>query len=302
MRQANVSYHGRLTQKLLHGVSGDFTKIRKLNIEHEGRFFNAIDINDKARVAILGHKLKELFFGNASAIGKEILVENIPFIVIGVMPEASKLQHDFYDNALMIPYTAYTMLYGDKRIAYTMILPYANVDRVEFEQTLRSYFAKEYHFNKNDLEAIHIFNTNKIFQFMRWFFVGLQIFLGFCGSLTLLIGSIGVANIMFLIVAERTHEIGLRKALGATDLQILWQLLLEALIIIALGGSLGFITAVITISSLHFASFPDWMGVPKISLGVILATISVLGVVGFFAGYFPARRAARMDPVDALNF
>jgi putative ABC transport system permease protein len=141
----------------------------------------------------------------------------------------------------------------------------------------------------------------EIYKFMHWFLLAVQSFLSACGIMILAVGSIGVANMMFLIVTERTYEIGLRKAIGATDKQIFLQLLFEVLIIMTVGGGLGIGAAFFTITFLqHIITLPQWLGVPTLSWATGFMTIFILALIGLITGFFPARRAAKMDPIEAL--
>ena len=137
---------------------------------------------------------------------------------------------------------------------------------------------------------------------MSWFFWGLKALFGLGGVLTLGAGGIGVANVMFLIVRERTREIGVRMAVGARDGHIMAQVMLEAMVIVGLGGILGLGFSGLVIALVHVLPMPDWLGKPELSGSVWLITFAVLALVGLLAGLFPARRAARLDPVRALGF
>lgn len=298
--KSNIVYKNKKFTKNLHGVSADFAFLRKINLEPNGRFFANLDINENIRVAVLGEKLKNSLFGEESALNKIVLINSVPFNVIGVIPETGRKGHGALDDDMIIPYNEFVTLFGNKWVQIFILKPNPNVDYDLFEQSLRTYFADRYSFDKTDKEALHFFNTGKIYQFVRWFFIGIQLFLGACGVMTLGVGCIGVANIMFLIVIERTREIGLRKAIGAADWQILLQLLLEALIIVIVGGGLGFIVAYLITFVLQFIDLPEWLGTPVISYITVIATVTILTLVGLIAGFFPARRAAKMDPVEAL--
>lgn len=298
--ETSVVYKNKQFDKNVHGVSADFGPLRKVKIEAGGRFLSSLDIQENIRVVVLGNKLKNLLFGTESALGKGMLINGVPFNIIGVIPASGGKGHGELDDDAFIPYNAFISLFGNKWVNIFMLMPNQDANSTQFEQTLRTYFADKYNFDKTDKEALHFFNTSKIYQFVKFFFIGIQIFLGACGAMTLGVGSIGVANIMFLIVIERTREIGLKKALGATDWQILLQLLLEALIIVIVGGGLGFTIAFLTTFILQFVNLPEWLGTPAISYTTVIATVIILTLVGLVAGYFPAKRAAKMDPVEAL--
>ena len=144
-------------------------------------------------------------------------------------------------------------------------------------------------------------NVAQVAEFFSAFFRGVQLFLGFCGAMTLGVGGVGVANIMFLVISERTREIGLRMALGAKSHHILAQILLEAFVIVMLGALIGFSVSWLIVTSLQIIPLPEWIGMPQISMSVVYMTMLVLSLVGLLAGFFPAKRASLLDPVVALT-
>ncbi|MBU1628649.1 MAG: ABC transporter permease [Gammaproteobacteria bacterium] len=302
VQSTNMSHLGKQTNAQAYGVSEDFSEMRKIKLMQGSRFINLLDTKDAARVVVLGDKLKTTLFQNAQALGQTIRIDNVPFIVIGIIQKSSKSVYSFYENNAIVPYTTAIALWGNNDIPYFIVHP-ASIDNLpQVEADIRSYLAQKLHFDKTDPSALRVFNTTKMFRFFTWFFFGIQLFLGICGALTLGVGSLGVANIMFLIVTERTKEIGLRKAIGARTWDILAQVLLEALMLVGAGGVLGFVLAWFIVTILQWITLPEWLGVPTLSMTVFIVTITILAVLGLLAGYFPARRAAKMDPVDALNF
>lgn len=298
---ANVSFKKNMTKTTIYGASTHLSKLVKLDLIKNSRFINRIDIKNKNRVAILGYKIKNRLFGNKPALGKTFTIKNVEFRVIGILEKPSLHHRDSHNNDTIIPYATYISLFGDVNSYFFVALPNPHANPSTVQESLREYLANHYHFDKKDKTALRIFDTTKIFQFFKWFFFGIQLFLGFCGALTLAVGSLGVANIMFLIVSERTREIGLRMAIGAKDWQILLQIMLEAVIIIGLGGLIGFLVSLLTIKILAIITLPSWLGTPQMSMISVFVTIGILSLLGIFSGLFPARRAARMDPVEAIG-
>jgi putative ABC transport system permease protein len=296
---AVLSYGGKAYDKTVMGVGIEYYgRFIKSKFIIGSRFFNQEDLKNKARVAVISYKTKEILFGNDNdALGKKFLLNGVPFTVIGVL---AKEEGRHLESEVLIPYQILEELYGDQRINYFMALLKPGTDLRQFEQSLRSYFSQKCHFDKNDKNAMGFYGTTEYFNFMFWFLIAVQLFLGGCGLIILSVGSISVANIMFLIVTERTYEIGLRKAVGATDRQIFLQLLFEVLMIVGIGGALGIIVAFFTTTFLQNLKLPDWLGVPTLSWGNAFVTVFILALVGLITGFFPARKAAKMDPIEAL--
>lgn len=300
--KTNISYRGKQLNKIVYGVSTDFIKMRRLTLVPGGRYFTRKEMANAKRVAILGDKLKNTLFGENNALGKQVLINNIPFVVIAVVDAPFKNIYNPNRSNAIIPYSTYTSLWGDKNVAMFLVLADPKFDSDEVKENVRNYLAYKYHFDKTDSGALKIFGSTDMLNFLNWFFLGIKMFLLACGALTLAVGTLGVTNIMFLIVAERTREIGLRKALGARDWHILLQILVEAKIIIGIGGFVGFMLAYLMTLILRNVKLPEWLGTPYISWSTTLITILILAIFGVLSGFFPARRAAVLDPVEALAF
>jgi len=299
----NLQWRAQQTTARIIGVAPDRALLTQLKLSTHSRFINAMDLANQKNVIVLGSKLKQQIFGNSNAIGQTILVYGIPFLVIGAQAD-EKTQDNFdwdQENAF-IPYTTAQAIGGDQDIDGFILLTKNPNQSEKFVKTMSKFLGWRLHFDPTDHNAIYIFDTAQVTRFFTWFFRAIELFLGFCGLLTLGVGGIGVANIMFLIISERTQEFGLRMAVGAKPAHVLLQVLLETGVIILLGGLIGFIIAGTSIGLLQIISLPDWLGKPTLSPLIILATFLILALVGLIAGYFPARRAANMQPVEALSF
>ncbi len=300
-QRAILSYRGKAQAKMVWGVTPGHMCLAKLTVEFPGRFIKQIDIERQARVVVLSSKARDIFYGKASnPIGTKFLIDSVPFTVIGVLSKEHEQGGFGYSDDVYISYKSYEELYAEKYVNFFFAIAKPGINSGKAEQMLRSYFGYKYHFDKNDKEAMFFWGSSKLHESIRWFLIGIQLFLFFCGLMILAVGSIGVANIMFLIIAERTYEIGLRKAIGAKDQQIFCQLFFEVLMIMGGGGILGLMAAFFTTAFLQNIILPGWLGVPTVSWITALIAIFVLTLVGLVTSFFPARRAAEMDPIEAL--
>lgn len=304
MHPENISYHDIVLGKMLTGVAPSYQK-QMIQVAPGGRFIDALDVKTSAPSVFLGYKLSQALFKDANPLGKTVYINHYPMHVVGVMStesEGTMLNNANAADSAFISYSAYELFSGKQNLNFFIITPKANADRDALIKSLRQYMGKHFHFSEKDLSALNIPDTQQFTDFIKWFFIGIQLFLGFCGLLTLAVGGIGIANTLFLIVSERTSEIGLRMALGARDYHILWHVLIEAILLVFIGGALGLLIATGIIAALQHAPLPHGLGVPTLDLNTFLLTFSTLLVIALAAGFFPARRAARLQPVTALAF
>jgi len=286
------------------GVVPEYGAMRNVIPEPGGRFLNQWDIDKRRRVVFIGNELKRKLFEEGDAVGKTILLDSRPFVVIGTLKE--KTQSSSYSgrdsDRAFIPYTTFITAWGDWNVNNFLVRPDPPMASEPMKQAIYRYLGEKYRFDPEDEGALGMWDTVESDRFLDWFFWSLQALLGLGGALTLGAGGIGVANVMFLIVRERTREIGIRKAVGAQDWHIMTQFMLEAVLIVGIGGLAGFGFSVLIVRLLQMLPVPDWLGTPELSSLVSIVTIAILSSVGVAAGIFPARRAARMDPVQALEF
>lgn len=300
-----LSHQGHQKYTAVAGVGSDYGSMLSVKAQSPGRFINYIDVNTSAKIIFLGDTLAQYLFPHQSALGKIVKLAGVPFKVVGVLDsrEGSVVGGSSWNQRrAFIPYTTFINLQGNVDVFCFFGQPKDPSYNNYVKKRIFSVLGKKYHFSSTDDKALQVPDFGKMLVFFKWFFAAVRIFLGFSGALTLAVGGIGVANIMFLIVLERTREIGLRMALGASDAFIMSQILLEAFLIVTFGGVLGFILSAISLWSLRYIGLPSWFGVPTLSLSSVCVTIVILLLLTVLSGFFPARRAATMQPVDALSF
>jgi putative ABC transport system permease protein len=299
-----LNYGSKTIAVDVSGVSPEFAPMRNLIPRDGSRFIDPSDMAEQRRVLFLGWKMVDDVFGkDAKPVGKTVMLGGSPFLVVGVLAE--KVQNSSYsgrDNQKgFIPGTTYRAITGEKWVDNLIYQPADSNKAEEVTDDVRRVIAGRQRFDPADKEAFSVWDTTENLKFFKIFFLSFNLFLGIIGSFTLIVGGIGVSNIMNVVVEERTKEIGIKMALGARDRWLLRQLLLETLMITGLGGLIGF-----AISFGVCAVFPkfgvtEYVGNPDLSLSVATLTAAILGVTGLVAGYFPARDASRLDPVVAMK-
>ncbi len=276
--------------------------------EMGGRMINKADVELRRRVLFLGHTLKNRLFGDEDPIGKQVLVHQIPFVVVGVMID--KMQMNSYSGSdtdvLAMPNTTFKAVFGDPFLD-NIVYQTHNPDQMKMvEKQIFESMGARYRFDAADDRALSIWDTVEGNKEFNNILIGIKVFLGIIGFLTLLIAGVGVANIMYVSIKERTREIGIKIAVGARKSLILTQFLLEATLITFIGGAIGMaITYVLTES---FKRVPiesdvlEFMGRPTVSLDIGIAVILILSVMGIVSGIFPAMKAASVNPVESLRY
>lgn len=293
----------KVTQNMV-GIYPVFGELRNIYPELGGRFVNLIDLKDKKRVVFIGNKLKEDLFGKEEAIGKYIFIDNVPFLVVGVMKK--KPQDSSYsgrdENKAFIPATTFAAMYGYRYVNDIIFKP-KDARQGEFvKKQVYQVLGKKYKFDPEDKEALSMWDTTEMEKFLTYFFLAFRAFLAIIGTFTLIVGGIGVSNIMNIVVEERTKEIGIKMSLGAKKGHILSQFVFETLLITFFGGLIGFLFSTLVVKVFPLFKLEEYMGTPEISFSSTLIAVVVLGLVGLISGFFPARRAANLNPVQALKF
>jgi putative ABC transport system permease protein len=299
-----LNYAAKTVAVDVSGVSPEFGDMRNLIPQPGGRFVNAADMGEQRRVLFIGNKLSDDVFGKgANPVGKLVSLGGSPFLIVGVMQR--KVQNSSYsgrDNGKgFIPGTTYRAITGEKWVDNLIYQPKVARESKAVTDGVRRVIARRQRFDPADKEAFSVWDTTEEFAFFDVFFLSFRLFLGIIGSFTLIVGGIGVSNIMNVVVEERTKEVGIKMALGAKARWVLRQFLLETLLITGLGGAIGFAISLAVCAVFPKFGVTEYVGDPDVSLSVALLTASVLGATGLLAGYFPARDAARLDPVVAMK-
>ncbi|HPR62997.1 MAG TPA: ABC transporter permease [Thermoanaerobaculia bacterium] len=307
---AQIAFGEKIINQRVIGTNTAYGELRNHVAEAGGRFINILDEERKRRVIFLGDELKQDLMGDADAIGKTVTVNRVPFTVIGVMKK--KLQMGMYGGPdsrhAVIPLSTFQAIYGRHYLNNFVFKPASPELMKVARRRLNEVLGGKHGYDPDDKRALYVWDTQEGAKIMGNIMFGLEIFLGIIGGLTLLIGGIGVANIMFAVVKRRTKEIGLVMALGARKSIVMGQLVLEALLLTFVGGlaGIGIGTAIIQLLA-HLQAQSNnealqFLGQPTISLPIALTTVGLLGGIGFLAGYMPSRRAVTIQPAEALRY
>jgi putative ABC transport system permease protein len=282
----------------------DYGFIKEVQIT-DGRFLNQIDIREFRKVAVIGEKVKtELFKGKDSlAMGEYISIRGVPFRVVGIFKDFGR--DDNEQRRIYIPIsTAQRIFYGDNTINQISFTT-GNASPAEAEAMstqAKLVLAKQHTFNPEDKMAINVMNKSEDVKKIMALFAGIRLFIWIIGIGTIIAGVVGVSNIMMISVKERTKEIGIRKALGATPGSIIGMIIQESLIITGIAGYIGLVLGV-GVLQLVSAKMPpsDFFLNPQADIAIAIGATILLIVAGALAGFFPALKAAGIRPIEALR-
>ena len=285
--------------------------IRAVNPDHQfiensvilnGRFLSNEDILSNRKLAVIGKDIKNDLFPDEDPIGQYIQIFGIPFKVIGVFEDAGSDREMRY---VYVPITIGQQIFGagddiDMFMLTTGTLPLPKT--IEMSQKIEDLLKRKYNVAPDDEAAIYVRNNNQEFKKISDILVAMKVFVWIIGVFTIIAGIVGVSNIMSVVVKERTKEIGVRKALGATPASVIGLILQESVFITALAGYVGLLLGVFTLEGLSkLIGQQEMFERPEVNFSVAIATLIIMVLAGAFAGFFPALRAARIKPVVALR-
>jgi putative ABC transport system permease protein len=295
-----VSYESITTTSIIQGVTPEYPSVRNFAID-KGRFITSIDVKNDKQIAAIGTDIAQRLFGKENPLGKQFRVNNLSFEVVGLMESKGSSFGSNQDDVVFIPITTMSKRVIGRTSPFGLRVSLIAVsaknsesmDAAEFQITnllrRRHKIVGEDDFTvRNQKDALQIVNTIT---------GALTLLLSAIAAISLLVGGIGVMNIMLVSVTERTQEIGLRKAIGATQNDILIQFTIEAIILSTVGGIVGTLIGIGAIFVIGQATILK----PEVSPSAILLAVSVSGGIGLFFGVVPARQAARLDPIEALR-
>jgi putative ABC transport system permease protein len=297
------------TNGQVSGVPPIFNQVRTIPLE-VGRWLNEEDNLQRRRVCVLGHEMTHNMFPGRPAVGNTILLDGVGFEVIGVLNVIGNVDQNSTNNRIFLPFNTMRELFplkGDDSKdgnALTLInyQPRSFDENEDAKEELHRIVARNHgNFNPDNKDIWEEWDTVKNQKTMGKIFTAMDWFLGGVGVITLVLGAIGIINIMLVAVTERTREIGLRKALGATRKNILFQFFVEGAFLTLISGAIGVGAATLIVRLLSGINLPQGFDTPRIVPASAIGAVLSLALAGIAAGLYPARKAAMLEPVEALR-
>jgi putative ABC transport system permease protein len=293
-----------------HGIMPIYQQIRSMNLA-DGRLISETDMREERAVCVIGDVVKQQLFAGRVAVGAQIYIGDVPFTVIGEM--SKKDQNNSYNGLdgykVLIPYTAMARHFPDPRpflgpghIDNILFMPASADDHSEAVKQVRRVLGRRHGFDPEDRGAVWCWDTVQQAQMVNGIFDSMELFLGFVALITLALGGIGVMNIMLVSVAERTREIGIKQAVGATPGRILFEFFLEAVTLTIFSGLVGLALAWGICAVVSRMPLPTMFAGLPVSASTALLAFGTLVLVGILAAIYPARRASLLVPVEALRY
>ena len=299
-QQNTISYKNKFLSYDIKCVTPNYGEVERVVIL-KGRFINESDMQSLRKVASIGRLVKEGLFGDINPIGEMISINSIPFKVVGVFDDQGG---DRDIRRIYIPYSTAQVIYNlENRIGRMPILTNANLEQsLEMEKQIKQLLASTHNFSPDDPRAIHIWNNIENFMEFTNLFSMIRWFIWFIGIMTIIAGIVGVSNIMIIIVKERTKEIGIRKAIGASPASIINLIMMESVLITSFAGYIGLVVGTFVLEAISkYVPALDYFRNPEVDIQTALIATLVLVISGAIAGLWPAMKAANVKPIEALR-
>jgi putative ABC transport system permease protein len=296
-----VSYGAKHSAFDIRGTHPGHQYLEKTIIT-EGRFLNDADLSERRKVCVIGTKVVDFLFGKANPIGEYLKIRGLSYKVVGVFEDVGG---EAELKKIYVPVTTAQLVYNQPGRVHQIMFTIGSANLEQSKSiagTLERLIARRHGVSPDDRRALHVQNNVEEFERVNSVFVWIQVFVWIVGIGTLLAGMVGVSNIMLISVKERTREIGVRKALGATPWSIIGQITGEAIIVTSIAGYCGLLLGIgaVELGARYLKDVP-YMRQPDVDLRVALIATALLVGCGALAGFFPARHAANISPIEALR-
>lgn len=301
----NATHADKKTSVVFKGLLPAYRHVEEPRMRY-GRYINDMDISHDRKVCVIGKKVyKDLFPGGGDPCGQRICVDKVYYQVVGVDYNTGTMHiNGSAEESIVVPFSLMQRVYsqGDN-IGLICVTARPGIAMADITQSIRQVIADNHHVDPHDEKSINVFNTEVMFGMLDNLFNGVNFLILLVGIGTLLAGSIGVSNIMMVTVRERTTEIGIRRAIGATPRSILSQIISESILLTAIAGMSGILFVVLILQALEMANTTDGIVMAhfQISFWTAVGAVAMLSLLGVLAGLAPAMRAMRIKPVDAMR-
>jgi len=304
-----VIYGNESASVVIEGTTPEFMDLYKFEIDH-GRYISEIDIARRDMVVVLGSETAEDLFDTVNPVGKHVKMREKRFTVIGVLKPRGMSSFGFsWDEMVITPITTFqARLFSQKTpsgedAVQSIVVQAASTEVMdEVTEDIKTILRKRHRIDVDEDDDFAVMSLEQMLGIFETITLALTVFLGLIGSISLLVGSIGIMNIMLVSVTERTREIGLRKAVGAKKRDILMQFLLEAAVLSLSGGVIGLIGAWLISWGISQVDLGGFQLNAEVSPVIVLVAVMVSVFIGLTSGIYPAMRAARLNPIDALHY